>query len=283
MITIRCSKTSRLRWCFIIALQEFHRSQCFFALATQIATLVSVYTRRLQPTSLEQAMVELLFLVAVAHNNLYCVSFLYYYLRRTLDRNLFTHFLSWTSYLLALLTSILLANMRGTVLNALYMHYIIDGQKFQFCDGANPIRACLLVQNLNFPATQSNITSPIILPLISSILMVIGLLEDYGTALLRWIDERLFRFAAVSTWFASVKVPSARKERLWFGIEVLWILGRLTHLGLFWYNMTAICIWLASYARPATIDMKDWSFGQVVAITIWTQPVMELLQLYFSK
>lgn len=262
-------RLNRARECLVSALHEFQRAQCFFGLATQTASIVVLFTDRLQVTNVVQAVSNFNFMIYVAMNNLYCIPFIYWYLRGNLEVSFYTLLLSLTSFILAFATTFIVAT-KNSIQD---VHSLVSSPSFASCGNTSPGVTCSpsIGGDSAFPSTVLKHARQInnydrVWP---TLLMVVGVLQYFSPAYQKHLDT-------IRPFFQS-------RRALRISLRSLWFLSKLACFSWFLAGMGQSAIRLYAFKTFGGIDSAQWSIGQIVGITVFVPPVFEFLQLYLRK
>lgn len=271
------SPLTELHSSVIVALQEFHRTQCFFALAFGIASIISLNADHLQPQTFGQLMDNFSFIAAVAENTSFCIVFGYCYLRQNSERSLYILILTWGSFSVARAT-FAVAMSRFSSITLTEISEISPSETYADCWDSNPTVPCF--DGLTFYGSYLQQTSqPSYLGFIA---LSFSFVEDYGGDALNWIYRQVDRFY-------SIRAVVERLERVIAPFPMLQSLLKLYAVGkivmfvyLVRYAGSNVLI-LAFFANNSKLDLSNWGFGQIVAVSVWAQPIGEFLQSYLRK
>ena len=243
------------RLALVPALEEFHRTQCFFGIAVNIAAMVVMRTGDSKATNITQAQNLLRFIELVATNGLLLIPFTFWYLRKNTERSWYNLLLTLTAFALSLATfrTALWRDRHADTMAVVPLNQ--DSQ----CGNSSPTALCTP------EIYQSSPVSPGILSIWPILVFVVYLVLDhlwvYYQHLLPFVRSR--RFSIFSRGFSTL-----------MGVCLLLLFGAYIAL-----QITAFKTFLAQGA----IDQSTWSIGQIVGVTIWAQPVLEFVQLDLGK
>ena len=268
-------RAAKMRFCLTISLQEFQRVQCFFALAIQTASIVSSYTASLQSVTIGQAQANASLLLAVTQNNMSCLAFVYWYLRRNIGASVYNTFLTWSTFIMTLASWGVIFPLSRSI----GLDNVAAGQTYAACSYVNPIRACSphyakqhYIDNFLLYYHFGNILS-------SAVLLFVCACEDYAATSQKWSEALLCRYPSIFRWYDRARSFYLRHAILYLARKLLWLSFLSLVLLLFLCCMITNCIEIMAFAYYQQIDASTWTFGQIVAVTVWAQPLMEFLQM----
>ena len=262
----------RARDSLVSALHEFQRAQCFFGLTVQIASIIVLFSGGIAATSIVQVIMNYNFITFVAANNMYCVTFTYWYLRGNIQRSFYTLLLSVCSFVLAFsMTFIIDAryNIPG-------IQGLLSAETFDSCGSTTPLVTC-------HPGRQWGFGLPLVNGGPGQ--GIEG--SDIITQFVAWI----FMLATILQYLQPVyqkrleKVRSKLRKRrgLRAILRPLWVATKITFFSLFIAEITASTAQLYEFIPYGAIDTNTWSIGQVIGIAVWIPPIFEFVQMYLSK
>ena len=265
-----------LRACLVVGLWEFQRTQCFFAYAMQIASIITLGMGA-QATTIGQAGANLSLIVTVAQNNAFCISFLYWYLRRNLENSLYMIILPCVAFIL----NITATSLAMGQYQRLKLDDIQGGHGYALCEGIDPARACALNPIMDSFALDLGNLKISDGQFLSLALILVCLLEDYVPNLVHRLENlHIMKCSFGFEDLGMLRAVYARRKAFRFVMEALWL----------WGTFMLLAVLLGSHAASFGFFMQfdpdeqvGWSFGQIVAVTVWAQPLAEFVRLYLRE
>ena len=280
-----------IRSSLIIALLEFHRTQCYFALVINIASIVSMMTGRLQPKTLGQATANFTFVAAMAQNNLFCLAFLFWYLRHNLQRSFYDLLLTWSSFIVALTAS--------TIANSLFHVFgaigLTPDLTYEACGFANPTIPCYGSSYVSIPFRSLSYANQFTYPigvlaaevfwcqLVNTTLMLLCLGEDYESDMSGWVRRKLAHHNKATNKLTELRQRYTGSLTLQFVLKLLYGVSKVILIAGTLEYMVLNLVILISFATSYQINMSSWSFGQIVAVTVWAPPIGKFVQSFPRK
>ncbi len=264
--------SAKRHWAIInSALAEFHKAQCYFAIALQIASCVILLTNIASTTAIDQS-----FLLLVAVDGLIPIVLTLYTLMMFGKK-------SWYMIILSVISVGLASGTGGYLLK-----YVVDatsslangGTWPASCNDIGPQALCLPI-GPNSAGGSFNV--------IGLTLGVIVIADIITFLLVLWkvLDSPFQMWPAARGWFAnrlasggsSLYRPRQGRfqsvTRTCFHLFVT--LGILVTLGMEFFIFTEI-FFFSPY-----VNFQDWSFGQIVGITTWAGTLVEVAYLEFCQ
>lgn len=259
----------KIRACLMIGLKEFHRTQCFFSIAFQMATIASIYAGAIASTTLGQAIVNLAFLENITQSNLACVTLLYWLLRLDAERSLYFTTLSLCTFLLTLTSRFLLQAQDKTG----NVGQIQLNQKFVHCGGFDPTWACMPsnsngLQSQKYPGGH---------PVKPSVCTCLSNHLRHSRMPAAGLKTDLYASAEFCQAHNGTKLRLEHKIVRFFCLIVRFLTAYLM-LAFVLLGLSLNLERIGFYIYEGQIDTTNWSFGQIIAVTVWAQPMMEFLQ-----
>jgi hypothetical protein len=270
-------------WCATLA--EFHKAQCYFVIALQIATFVITYSKTTPVINVDQ---DFLLMVAV-DGGLPVVLTLYTLM--TFGKR------SW--YMIGLsVISVVLSTFNGTHITRSFSSYTdVKGLGPAACGGVGPAGLCIGL-GANDSIIDSSIAS-------NDYFLVMGIVDFFAGCLVIWkiLTESTnwwsVASSAVVKRIAKMLVPlvgrirptsglPADKVRRFNKINRLLKLSIIGFLHFFIVALLLCCMGLEFFMFETLltspyVDTKSWGFGQIVGITIWMGVILELVYLEWSQ
>ncbi|KAF2841390.1 hypothetical protein M501DRAFT_1014191 [Patellaria atrata CBS 101060] len=260
-----------------LLLLEFHKAQCYFSGTLMIACFSEgIY---------ETDMLLTFMLLPLATNGILPITFAYFLL-----------FFYHKSNLVITLLTIIVWALSSLVCWTLYSHMIQISTKIdqydvysQFmyklsaypaCGGYSALAACPIDRAadwINSQPLRDAASKLRVLPLLIWLFSTAVLLILVINHLLRWRTERVALERAVAAG-VSDKVEEFQEERTENRTSPTW------HKVLFWLTtagyLAGFGLQMSLLEIATTLDMMNtwgWSFGQIVAVTIWVPPLLEYI------
>ena len=274
-------KLISIRLLFIPALEEFHRTQCFFGLASQTAVLIATGIDKFDATNITQIQTLFYFVQTVASNIILSVLFTFWYMRGNTER-------SWYNYLLTLSTLVLSAVTFYTALqrskqpDAIISSISTHGP--EVCGSSSPKILCVSWDGT--PSGYTQIASQYIwpVPIYSLIFMMYFTIDHIGNYPVGLFDliSKFQTGQYMIAWCERLSPTPVWARRLKGLGRRLWIILSLTTLGIF-FSVVSTQVSAFSAYPSAFIDTSNWSIGQIIGVTIWAHPVLGFVQLGLGK
>ncbi|KAE9363870.1 hypothetical protein N431DRAFT_356005 [Stipitochalara longipes BDJ] len=258
-------------------LAEFHKAQCYFTIALQIATFVIVYSKTTRVIFVDQT-----FLLIVSIDGLIPVAMTLYTLMTFGKR-------SW--YMIGLsMISMILSTANGIhIINTFTTYTAAPGLGSAACGGVGPAALCYVIGANDFIFT--NTLAVFYYRLIMSIMDIVG-----GSLVIWKILTESTPWWSILTRGVANKLAAGRKSKSEVTADDLHRANKIDRRIQLW---TAICFhsiivlaFLACYAivfylfsqlfTSPYVDLKGWGFGQIVGITIWMGVLLELVYLEWN-
>ncbi|KAN0104864.1 hypothetical protein V8E51_010609 [Hyaloscypha variabilis] len=271
-------KTAEDQYIVICAtLADFHKAQCYFTFALQIATFVIVYSKTTPVIFVDQT-----FLLIVSVDGLIPVAMTLYTLMTFGKR-------SW--YMIGLsVISMVLSTANGIhIINTFTTYTAAPDLGVAACGGVGPAALCYVIGANDFIFT--NTVAVLYYKIIMSMMDIVGgsmviwkiVTESttWWSMLTREVANRLVAGMRSKSGFTADDVHRAnsinRRIQLWtaVGFHSIVILVFLTCYGIEFYLFSQL------FTSPY-VDLKGWGFGQIVGITIWMGVIMELVYLEWN-
>ena len=244
---------------WIFATGEFHKLQCYYAIALLIASFVALYSRN----DGERAQLDDVFLMLISANGLIPVSLTFYTLMLVRRTTPYHVVLTITSALLASTTGFWIVKNYSLdqpvtseqwpdTCGALSPQYICGGYKFEMNDAYYPQIVFTVA------ATLCNI--------LIAYLVVWYTLSRFKNEYLTRLKERLLPKGS-----RSIRLVQAVLHTL----AVIILLG-CTTMELFFFVKLL-------FNKYTITDLHDWGFGQIVGITVWVAVIVDLARHEIGK
>jgi uncharacterized membrane protein len=263
---------------FCATLAEFHKTQCYFTIALQIATFVIVYSKTTPLVFVDQN-----FLLLVSLDGLLPITLSLYTLM-TFGKK------SW--YMIGLsVVSAVLSTVTGIHITRSFTSYTdVPGLGPATCGGVGPAGLCYGIGK-NSSAFQEDVIS-------FYYKLVMSIADIFMGCLVIWkILTESTPWWSVWTKGLAKKLTAGMKNTSGVTADQIHRTSRLNHRIQFWaavfFHFIAVAGLLGSLSvvlflfeqviTSPFVDAKSWGFGQIVGITIWMGVVMELAYLEYSQ
>ena len=287
---------------------EFHKAQCFFMLAIQAASLIAKRGNLLDRSSLQQIHNDNTFIDVLSIGGHLPIIFVLHTLRTTGHKSRYLFVLSVCTVSLSAAAHFTIRSPLPTVAS--------NGYQYPDCGGINPTALCLETDFVLPPLGNAPI--PIYYPWISAILnsssvggshfntvtasllfsliVVVILLLDYWDAWLptTWspLEEHVtlklkdkFSHALAST-VKQLSAALTHKARL-FCSGLPSLIVSISYFAFFFYYLIDLNYFQLPTQGAGSdyipIDLSQWTFGQIAAVTIWIQPLFQYLYVEIRK
>jgi hypothetical protein len=260
------------------ALADFHKAQCYFAIALQLASIITFAVDSGSVTLADQY-----FLLLVSIDGLIPVLMTLYTLMAFGEK-------SW--YMIALsATTVLLSSVTGGYITFQVLRpfsdpwYVTGGNWPAICGSTGPAAICNGI-GVNFEeayfvgATQYYLIGLVILDTIALLLFLWKICTD-STQLwhqgFRWTAKRL-GYSDLLAGDMSVEdrnITRNIRKIIRVVLHSLVVLSLLACFGIECY------VFVSVFSSPF-IDIKSWGFGQIVGLTTWAGVLLELIYLQYS-
>lgn len=261
------------RLALISALEEFHRVQCFFGLAVQIAAITVMQTGSTAAATSTEAISNFEFMQLVAINTMLAIPLTLWYLQGNSERSWYTHLLSMVTFGTSLATYL----MADLVRSRPWTYPLLQNNRFPKCGNIDPSSMCARNTIISFSNEYS--MALVILPMTATFMIWLFLGQCWHRFLAEYCQNKrnLHRcLGAIRSFF----LGSKRRRKVW---TVLWILVKLHALGWFYAFVVVQFSQLGLVAGSGSVKTAGWSIGQIVGVTIWVQPILEFFHLDISK
>jgi hypothetical protein len=270
-------------WCATLA--EFHKAQCYFVIALQIATFVITYSKTTPVINVDQ---EFLLMVAV-DGGLPVVLTLYTLM--TFGKR------SW--YMIGLsIISVVMSTFNGTHITRNFSSYTdVKGLGPATCGGVGPAGLCYGL-GANDYIIDTSISA-------DDYFLVMSIVDVCAGCLVIWkiLTESTNWWSVASTAvtkrMAKILAPLVGRIKPTNGLPADKVrrfnkINRLLHLSITIFLHFVIialllcCMGLEFFLfqellTSPYVDAKSWGFGQIVGITIWMGVILELVYLEWSQ
>ena len=269
---------------------EFHKAQCFFMLAIDIATQIVLKTGTLNDGSAKlQGMYNNYVLIgSISLSGLLPVSFMLLTLNSVGVRSWYLLSLSSCTIALSAATLFTTGSFDPGPVDLMRLRNQVS-DSFPECGLRDPSNYCLQANYVTLTSMhigQGSTGGPI---LVFTLIILALIFSDYcgvqDTANYKWVTEWwLQELKIVSESFQYPRHPRAHPY------HVLRLDHALSYTSHCLYFITWICylVFWAYYLRSLKIGasagiVQTWTFGQIVAISVWAQPLFEYVKLSVRK
>ena len=259
-------------------LAEFHKAQCYFTIALQIATFVITYSKT-SPTSY----IDQNFLLLVALDGIVPITVTLYTLSTFGKR-------SW--YMITLsVVSIVLSTFNGIHINRTFSSYTdVPGLGPATCGSVGPAGLCFGIGANNIVIDDSVLSNQffvimIITDVIAGCLVIWKLLTEstqWWEAFIRAIAKRLVARMKSTSGLTTDELHRCDKVNHRIQLITAIVFHFLIVVALFACSALDLYI-LEELLISPFVDVKSWGFGQIVGMTIWMGVILELAYLEWSE
>jgi hypothetical protein len=254
-------------------LLEFHKAQCYFCCALMIAA----YSYGVSDVD----SVAMLMLIPLTLNGVLPITFGYFLLCRYKRPILGIAILTFPAYMLSTfafwnLYTGLRPVMDGTKLKyGAYVGYMLEFSAIPTCGGFSALSVCpdTLLKELDSvreAAKRVYIFAPIIWGISTLVLCTLC-----GSQLRRWHNDK----QRGQEYTPELEDKQLHPSSSSFIKDAVFWCTSMIFIGIAGMQLSLLYIFLSLNM----MDPTDWSFGQIVAVTIWSQPLLEYLYALFSK
>lgn len=271
----------------VTGLIEFQKAQCFFMLAIQAAAIVVMKSGTLTASTYAQAQLNYILLHVIAINGYLPVTFTLMCLRNFAKK-------SWYMYLLTTCTvilSVVTLNMALAEIGS--PNSISPSDTYQDCGTSSPAIFCNL-QDTGYPMEDDISYTLYFCASVLCLLLLDKLKVTRWAATLRilkWLqDIKLWRKTVLfakyfNHYMKQIDIPywtrgralTLDKSRGFRFLTFDWFIP--VYLNYFSYQIME----LSFFSSIGVIDTRNWSFGQIVAVTVWFPALFEYFYLEFCK
>ena len=290
----------------IEAVVDFQRSQCYFMIPIQIAAIISIRRDGIDAETLQQVFNNYAFLMVLSIGGYLPITLILFVLRTMGYKSFYTTFLSVWSVILSGFTLFMAARFT----------YVPDalrpppGIHYAGCANISPVSYCLSgAAGSFFFAGRGNLnavgaTGPIPAFIFSVFILIVLILDDLGVKDLRYFtpmrewssreqwsheedrDHPANHSCLRRHWFdllRTIRVRSPkeakRKAPRYFNTAIT-----IPYIYFFGVYIFDLSIFRGSGTNnKIPMDFDSWSFGQIVAITVWGPPLIQYACLEISK
>jgi len=257
---------SNHRKAWINLLNEFHKVQCFFSTTLMIAS----FTQRIYDSD----MLVIFMLVPLATNGIVPIVFAYLLLihyKRLSPGSIFATLLVYiVSSIVYWILYSQISSLSPVSDQAVYQQFMFKLSAIEDCGGYSALAACPRLTNIGLAqvtlaATRIRILTPLIWSLSTIVLLALLSYQAYFRRLHPAPNDRRISSATPINGEQAVSMETSRTWKLAF---VVMTAVMIACLGMQFSLLTI------SYSLNM-MDSWDWPFGQVIAVTVWTPPVLE--------
>ena len=265
---------------------EFHKAQCFFMLAIDIATQIVLKTGTLNDGSakLQGLYNNYVLIGSISLSGLLPVSFMLLTLHSVGVRSWYLLTLSSCTVALSAATLFSTGNFNPGPANMMRLRNQVSGD-FPACGFRDPSDYCLETKYVTLTSMdigRGSIGGPI---LVFTLIILALIFSDYcgvqDTAIYRWVIEWcLQRLKIVSKAIQYSRNP---QDHSYFSLRFDSAPNYASHC-LYFITWSCYFMFWAYYLRSLKVGanagiVQTWTFGQIVAISVWAQPIFEYVKL----
>ena len=284
------------------AVVDFQKSQCYFMLPIQISALISINTGGLSAETLQQVFNNYAFLMVLSIGGFLPVTLILFVLRTLGYKSFYTTLLSMASVALS----------GATLFKASRFTYVPSalrppsGVHYPGCANISPVSYCLSGAAGSFFGNLGAVgaTGPIPAFIFSTLVLVFICLEHSGIQDIRalrplrewtlkekWQHEEdpehpANRSLPARKWFCFLRrilritSPKAAREKAqgFFDLAVT-----VLYIYFFAVYIVDLSVFRGSGSEKIPLDSNSWSFGQIIAITVWAPSLIQYAYLELSK
>lgn len=231
------------------AVSEFHKAQCLYSIALQIASFVAIYGGNKNRQ-------DDMFLLLISADGLIPVALALYTLMLRGHAHCYHVILTAISALLASITGF------SIVLGFPYIESVYGGSWPPTCGGLSPQGICSYQLEFGY---DSNPNLYFVGGAIACDVIIVSLVLWYVLARTKDLEY----LAPLNRFFSNHKLAR-------------WLTVTILHTGAILILLSCCAIelyWFFELLKgPSIMDLHDWSFGQIVGITIWAAIIIDLLR-----
>ena len=284
---------------------EFQKSQCYFMIPIQIAAIISIKTGGLDAETLQQVFNNYAFLMVLSIGGYLPITLILFVLRTLGYKSMYTTLLSVTSVALSGIT-LFMASRFSYVPDTLQPP---PGIHYPGCGTISPVSYCLEGASGSFFFADSGslnavgATGPIPAFIFSVIILTFLCLDDFGIQDIRhlapmrewstqeeWSHERNEDDPAAHQFLSRhwydflrrirIRSPKEMAKRAPIYINTIVNVLYLYFFGVYMFDLSRF---RGHSDTHIPMDFNSWSFGQIVAITVWWPPLIQYAYLEISK
>ncbi len=278
----------------LAALAEFQKAQCFFLIALEIAAQIVIRKGFLDSANLSELVNTYALINDISCSGCLPVAFTLFCLYRAGMESWYLSILTLCALGISTATGFLTSNFQPSA--GAIQRLSQTTSKFASCGYQNPMAFC---QESNYGGFVGISGNPNI-PSVYSLVVIVMITAIQGVKYLKVHHEMFVQ--NIATWFqlrlrsiglekiyTRLKAASPKRRRdyavsyfyfaLWFVFVCLFC---VFFDGLVFFLPQA-GIYDGNGSQGHAIDTSNWSFGQIVAITVWAGPLFEYLHLSIRK
>ena len=269
---------------------EFHKAQCFFMLAIDIATQIVMQTGTLNDGSakLQGLYNNYVLIGTISLSGLLPITFMLLALHSLGVRSWYLLILSSCTVALSAATLFTTGSFKPSPADLMRLRNEVSG-RFSACGLKDPSNYCLQTNRVTLTSMhigQGSIGGPILVfTLIILALIFLDYCRAQDTAMYKWIIQGgLKRLKSVSE---AVQQPRDAQGHLYCNQRLENVRDYALHC-LYFITWHIYLIFWAYYLRSLVVGtsagiVPTWTFGQIVAISVWAQPLFEYVKLSVRK
>lgn len=265
----------RHRPALIAAFDEFHRAQCLFTAAIQIASIIVLKDNHLNYSG-STLRLNYVFLPTVALNQIISITYTYWFLTRATRPSIYRFSLTFATFALA---------CAGFATVTWYSENIEASRadiRLSSCGRIDLGAQCAFQRtNLTIFVELSQLLSLALIPCGLLMLHLTGefLIPDYITETLTALRYCMpSRKGDVKPQWRAYRCVKDHRPQFRGPKRFCVLIFRTVYFMLFFLQAFI----LGQYFDKG-VDTSNWSFGQIVAVAVWASPVLEFVQFEFGK
>ena len=314
------------------ALVDFHKVQCYFMQAVQIAAITTIKTGRLEANNLQQLYNTWAFVHIISVSGFLPTTFVLLNLQSIGKRSWYLTILTTVT---VAISAVALFMTRSFSPSQYDIQYLKDIQGTSACGGKDPTIWCLDTSpfrdksiGLRGTGNGDDVVPLLIFSTIILVFVILEAMQIQNTVMARDWKRRFLsskkldkvQISLVRSWsFTAQKVRDLNnlcwgskagqalhienpRHSRWYPSKLLRLLNKtLRQIRFHWkrymVNIMYFTIWIlyicffsqsmtyfASFAGGETnLVSRNWTFGQIVGMTVWAEPLVEFLYLEISK
>lgn len=265
----------RHRPALIAAFDEFHRAQCLFTAAIQIASIIVLKDNHLNYSG-STLRLNYVFLQTVAVNGIISITYTYWFVSRATKRSVYRFSLTLATFTLA---------CAGFAIATWYSeNFEVSGRDIRLssCGRIDLGAQCSFQEtNLNILEVSSRLLAKAYIPCGLLMLHLTGefLVPDYLTEILTALHYcKPSRKGDSKPKLRAYRRVKHNQQQL-RGLKRFCVLIYRT----VYFMLFALQGYILGQYFDKGVDTSKWSFGQIVAIAVWSSAVLEFIQLELGE
>ncbi len=269
---------------------EFHKAQCFFMLAIDIATQIVLKTGTLNDGSakLQGLYNNYVLIGSISLSGLLPVSFMLLTLHSVGVRSWYVLTLSSCTVALSAATLFTTGSFNPGPGDLMRLRNQVSGI-FPACGLRDPSNYCLQTNRVTLMSMdigQGSIGGPI---LVFTLIILTLIFSDYcgvqDTALCKWVIEWCLQ--GLKSVSEAIQLPRVLQVHPFFSLRLHNARNYASHC-LYFITWSCYFMFWAYYLQSLKVGasagvVQTWTFGQIVAISVWAQPLFEYVKLSVRK